>query len=153
MAAERSRIGGPSIGLNLVAMIDVTFLLLIYFLAATEFRSASEVLQVELPRRGASAAMVLQDDPLIVHVVSTGDGPRDLAVRLDNPWPQVDDAGGLLRFLRRSTARKGHDGGLFTIDHPVVIRPATGTRWEHAVEAFNAVLRAQFTNVTMGTPS
>ncbi|MHC4710088.1 MAG: ExbD/TolR family protein, partial [Planctomycetota bacterium] len=56
------------IGLNLPSMIDVVFLLLVYFMAATEFKLGEEIYRLDLPRRGAPAdPFVLPRDPL--HIV------------------------------------------------------------------------------------
>ena len=44
-------------------------------------------------------------------------------------------------------------GGLFEADHPIIIEPTGTTRWEHAMEAFNAAVRARYTNVTFAPPA
>ena len=41
-----------TIGLNLTSMIDVVFLLLIYFMVATEFRRAEASFPMDLPAEG-----------------------------------------------------------------------------------------------------
>ena len=40
-----------AMGLNLTSMIDVVFLLLIYFMVATEFKTAEESFPMDLPMR------------------------------------------------------------------------------------------------------
>ena len=65
--------GSPRIDLNLTAMIDVVFLLLVYFMAATEFKLGEEIYRLDLPQRGrASEPFELPRDPLRVVVASTG---------------------------------------------------------------------------------
>jgi hypothetical protein len=44
-------------------------------------------------------------------------------------------------------------GGMFEADHPIIIEPTATTRWEHAMEAFNAAVRARYTNVTFAPPA
>ncbi|MCZ6446340.1 MAG: biopolymer transporter ExbD, partial [Planctomycetota bacterium] len=52
---RRHRRSRARIGLNVTAMIDIVFLLLIYFLAATEFKLGEEVYRLDLPQRGLAA--------------------------------------------------------------------------------------------------
>ncbi|MHC4614422.1 MAG: ExbD/TolR family protein, partial [Planctomycetota bacterium] len=47
--AARRRQRQARIGLNLTAMIDVVFLLLVYFMAATEFKLGEEIYRLDLP--------------------------------------------------------------------------------------------------------
>jgi hypothetical protein len=41
---------------------------------------------------------------------------------------------------------------MFPADHPIIVQPARATRWEHAMEAFNAAARARYSNVTFAKP-
>jgi biopolymer transport protein ExbD len=139
------------IGLNLTAMIDVVFLLLVYFMAATEFKLGEEIFRLDLPRRGAPAdPFVLPRDPLRIVLVSTG--PVCL-IRLPGPFAQPASFQELFGFLRENRRALGVVGGLFEADHPIIIEPTGSTRWEHTMEAFNAAVRARYTNVTFAPPT
>ena len=56
MATSKPRssrsVRSSSIGVNLASMIDVVFLLLIYFMVATDFRPGEQVFRLDLPQRG-----------------------------------------------------------------------------------------------------
>ena len=52
---ERPRRQRARIALNLTAMIDVVFLLLIYFMVATEFKAGEEIFRLDLPERQAAS--------------------------------------------------------------------------------------------------
>lgn len=139
------------IGLNLTAMIDVVFLLLIYFMAATEFKQGEEIYRLDLPRRGAPAdPFVLPRDPLRIVLASTGPVCR---IRLPGPYAQPASFQALHGFLVENRRTAGTVGGLFEADHPIIIEPTGTTRWEHAMEAFNAAVRARYTNVTFAPPA
>ncbi len=145
----------PRITLNLTAMIDVTFLLLVYFMVATQFRLGEEVYRLDLPdRTGAAAAdpFELDDEPLRVKVASTGSGPGGYSLRLDGPYRQPETFGQLRIFLERRRIHPGGVGGLFMPDHPIIIEPTSTAQWQHALEAFNAAATAEYTNVTLGKP-
>ena len=133
-------------------MIDVTFLLLIYFMAATEFKLGEEIYRLDLPQRGASAdPFELPRDPLRIVVTSTATGDRALielpGLGGDDARPQSFET--LYGFLHENQRALG---GLFEADHPIIVEPTGSTRWEHAMEAFNAAARARYTNVTFAPP-
>ena len=141
-----------TIGLNLTSMIDVVFLLLIYFMVATEFRSAEASFPMDLPEERRNATVVLDEQPLVVLVESTGTLLSDIRLQLEGPWDPVDTLEGLRTFLKVNRADGFGSSGLFTPDHPILIRPSSNTRWEHAVAAYNAVVQARYANITLGSP-
>jgi len=144
--------GETRLSLNLTAMIDVVFLLLIYFVVATEFKLGEEIYRLDLPQRQPADAMrdpfELDEQPLRIHVQSTGVMDRAYMLRIDGPYEQPDSFSALTVFLEQRQINEQAAGGLFPPDHPIVIQPAGTTRWAHAVAAFNAVARAQYTNIT-----
>jgi biopolymer transport protein ExbD len=149
-ARQRRRRRQSRIGLNLTAMIDVVFLLLVYFMAATEFKLGEEVYRLDLPRRGIPAdPFSLPRDPLRIVLASTG---QACLIRLPGAHAQPESFQQLLAFLQENRRTEGVVGGLFEPDHPIVIEPSLTTRWEHAMEAFNAAVRARYTNITFAPP-
>jgi biopolymer transport protein ExbD len=132
-------------------MIDVVFLLLIYFMAATNFKLGEEVYRLDLPRRGAPTdPFVLPREPLRIVVSTIGPG---CLIRLPGSATQPESFPELYAFLIENRRSEGVVGGLFEADHPIVIEPTKTTRWEHAMEAFNAAARARYTNVTFASPT
>jgi biopolymer transport protein ExbD len=150
----------PTITLAMTSMIDVVFLLLIYFLVASDFRMGEEVYRLDLPSRegaGHSDPFKLDDEPLRIAVISTGLGPDMYRLRLDGPYPQPASFDELFQFLTNKqvnefTSGGGGGGALFQPHHPVIIQPTRLTRWDHAMEAFNAAARARYTNITFAKP-
>ena len=146
----------PRFTLNLTAMIDVTFLLLVYFMVATQFKLGEEVYRLDLPERQSSRQQLdpfeLDEEPLRVRVATTGYGSRAYRVRVDGPYDQPDTFTDLHDFLRHRQIRAGAPGGIFATDHPIIIEPTRTTKWQHAMEAFNAAARARYTNITFGRP-
>lgn len=155
-ARARRRREKPNIDLNLTSMIDVTFLLLVYFMVATQFRLGEEVYRLDLPDRQPSQSTAdpfeLDDEPLKVRVATTGIRPGDYRVRLEGPYPQPRTFGELEEYLVQQRIGDASPGGLFAADHPVVVLPSAETSWQHALEAFNAAVRADYSNVTLGAP-
>ncbi len=151
----RRRLGrGPAtIGLSLTAMIDVVFLLLVYFIASTEFRLGEEIYRLDLPQRGRPAdPYELPREPIRLSVASIGDGPNAYVIRLEPAGHQPTDFQELYEHLARNRRDETGLGGLFEPDHPILIEPAGNTRWEHTMGAFNAAARARYTNITFVEP-
>lgn len=58
--------------LNLTPMIDIVFLLLIFFMVGTKFSEVEQQFDVELPTASPMQTMTRQPDPLTVTVSQTG---------------------------------------------------------------------------------
>ena len=151
--SRRSR-RGARLGPNLTSMIDVVFLLLVYFMAATEFKLGEEIYRLDLPERGRAAdPFELPRDPLRVTVTTVGQD--EYVLRLSGPetaGPRPATFQELFVFLdgRRRSDRAA--GGVFEADHPIIVAPTGRTSWEHAMGVFNAVVRARYTNITFTAP-
>ncbi len=134
------------LSLNLTAMIDVVFLLLIYFLAATQFKIGEEVYRHDLPLRGVADPFELPRDPVRIAIATTARG--NALIRLAGAPGAPRTFSELTELLRENQRGEGAIGGLFETDHPIVVQPAPNTRWEHVMAAFNSAARARYTNIT-----
>jgi len=153
---RRRRRGRATIALNLTAMIDVTFLLLVYFMTATEFKLGEEIYRLDLPQRGRAEQrdpFELDEEPLRIAVATTGFGLRAYSLKIEGPYRQPRSFEELYEFLDRRRISKDAAGGLFQADHPIIIQPARTTTWQHAMEAFSAAARARYTNVAFAKPA
>lgn len=150
--AKASRRRGGGVSLQIAPMIDVVFLLLMYFMVATDFSPAEEVFRLDLPEQatGADDPLLLLEEPLRVRVVSAGAQGEDVRVTLEGPWDVAGPAERLRVFLIESLVPRGN---LFLSDHPIVIVPSPQVGWGHVVAVFNAAVAAGCTNVTLETPS
>lgn len=148
--------GAARLNVNLTSLIDVTFLLLIYFMVATSITLGEEVYRLDLPDRSGTGAasdpFKLDEDPLRIEVVSTGVGPAQYRLHVSGPHPQPATFDDLFSFLRAAQVSPNTTNGVFATDHPIIIQPSRTTRWDHAVEAFNAAAKAKYTNVTFAAP-
>ncbi len=141
--------------LNMTPMIDVVFLLLIYFLVATDFRGGEEIYRLDLPDRSGATAQSdpfdLEEEPL--RILVSGLEPTDARIRVEGPYEQPRSFDALHEFLNRRQINDVNPGGLFPASHPILIQPTGGAAWSVAVEAFNAAARAGYTNVTLEPPA
>ena len=58
--------------LNLTPMIDIVFLLIIFFMAGTKFSEIEQQFNIELPRSADLAPLSSAPDPIIVSVTQAG---------------------------------------------------------------------------------
>ena len=131
--------------LNLTPMIDVVFQLLIYFLLGTSFVVGEQSYRMDLPQRLGPAAVdpfELDEEPLLIEVSPRASGGP--AIHVPGPWKSPRTIEELRPFL---FSKRMDQGGLYTDDHPIRIRPAAGTTWGDAVEAFNAAFGAGFASI------
>jgi biopolymer transport protein ExbD len=126
---------------NLVPLIDVLFLLLLFFLLGTKFRQTEGDIPSTLPQ---AQSLVAPGElppllPLRIHVRTaekTGAIVYEIAGFSQNvAGPQ--QLYELLASRRRSTSD----------EVPVIISPGTDVPWGDVVETFNQAVRAKFRNI------
>jgi biopolymer transport protein ExbD len=136
--------------LNLTSMIDVIFQLLIYFVITASFSVGEGVITANLPEIGIGKAAEVEEPPkpkIRVRVSTRGLASYRLEVAGfgDQPASFKDLAAFLLRH------QKNPDKGLmgsYPPDTPVLIEPDSTVRWQHVVNAFNAAVKAKYTNIS-----
>ena len=123
---------GDSPEINLTALIDVVFLLLIFFMVSTTFEWRTE-LSIELPQ--ASAQEIARDDAVVDVVIDSGGSVQVEGRRLDDP------ATGILRHALASAARG--------LDTPQVVISADGqTPHQSVVKVMDAARQAGLYRLT-----
>jgi biopolymer transport protein ExbD len=125
--------------LRLTAMIDVCFLLLIYFITTSSFPLGEGVITAKFPYGPPpDAPPEPPHRPITIAISAVGESDYRLSVNggADSPRRM-----GQLRVL---LDRWRHT---FAADNPVVIRPQGRVRWQHVTNAFNAAVAAGYENV------
>ena len=144
MVVLRMTRGPAKIGLNLTSMIDVIFLLLIYFMCNTDFKVTEEIYRLDLPPRGHQGdPFTLQQEPLIISVTSA-----DSVYKIRLLGARLEKFEDLYALLDDQRITKSTVGGLYEADYPIIIEPGRTTTWEHTMDAFNAAARARYTNIS-----
>ncbi|MCC5829855.1 MAG: biopolymer transporter ExbD [Phycisphaeraceae bacterium] len=135
-ARQRNRPGvrSTSMQLNLTAMIDVVFQLLIYFIVTANFALDEGLLTAQLPERGQGVAATSEEARRIdIHITSFGAGdPLAYTIRVE---PGI---GRPRNFTELRTHLQQAKQGEYTEETPVIIHADATVRWQHVVNAFNA---------------
>lgn len=144
-AAQRAKQGRPAsrMALNLAPMIDVTFLLLIFFLVTTTFKRAEGVFASHLPKTAGRPTAALPISPIVVRIGRPDLAGDDYRIRIDNFTRAPQTFEELAQFLLDIQGNPGFDRKT-----PVVIFPAPHVRWDHVVNCWNAAVRARCQNIT-----
>ena len=114
-------------------MIDVTFLLLIYFLLSTTFRQAEGQLAGTLPGPPRPDPPAL---PISLQVHAVGDDCQSAVYSLEGDIEPLRSPQELVDALRARRPTRG--------DAIVVVQAGRAVRWRYIVEACNQAARANF---------
>jgi len=144
-ARRAARGRGLPFAVNLAPMIDVTFLLLIFFLVTTTFERAEGILASKLPEATGAPAVPLPLSPIVVRLTQTGPGGDDYAIDIDNVQSAPRDFEQLADFLRQLQQEPGFDD-----QTPMIIMADPKVRWDHVVNAWNAAVRRGYKNIAFG---
>ena len=133
--------------INLTSMIDIIFLLLIYFVITAVFTPGEGIITAKLPR-GTGTPEALQPLEQPIRVVVSAAGTTTYRLEIDGYVAPMD-----FRELFEQLSRLQYDPSRNLIDgthkpsDPVIIEPEGEVRWQHVVNAFNAAVRARYTNI------
>ena len=139
--------------LNLTSFLDVTFQLLIFFVLTASFVVGEGILPADLP---SGRAPVSTDDPeppsqpIIITLRSLG--ADEVSIQLEGLATPPVDFNEL--FLKLAGLQNGpsQPTAPFNADDPVIIQPDPNVPWNHVVNAFNAAIRAKYSNVNFAQP-
>jgi biopolymer transport protein ExbD len=125
-------------------MIDMIFLLLIFFLAAAKFRPNEDLLPLNPATAEGNKSSVTE--PLTVHIEQAADGCR---VRLAQETVTIENEtveqnlGGLLETLRDTLTRQKR-----LAKDPVEVVCEPDVKWEHLTRVYNVFFGMGLTDIT-----
>ena len=119
--------------LNLTSMLDMVFLLNIFFLVATTFSRGELEMEVKLPQADEVQSLLEPTGEIVVNVLK--DGTMSVKGR-------TMDLSEIERLLR--------EAGASNPDQPVIIRGDAEARHKAIVDIMNACVGAQITRVSIG---
>jgi len=130
--------------LQMVPMIDVVFLLLIFFLLSANFRSKEGFLPAELPRQ-ITHSRQMEMEPLLVRVLSQPDGSCRIQIGPEAALtiePEIETFEAVSRQLQKVLDNQGRH-----LDDPIKIVPAISTKWDHVVKTYDAIWQINAHNI------
>jgi biopolymer transport protein ExbD len=145
---RRSKGGAAAIALNITPMIDVIFQLLIYFIITASFAQDEGILTAKLPEGTGKAPVKPKtpERPIKIRLSSLSVA-TECRIELIGIGRNPRDFRELAQQLASIQYNSRNPGGSFKADNPVIIEPDGFVRWQHVVNAFNAAIKARYTNV------
>lgn len=127
------------VGFQIAPMVDVVFVLMLFFMASAGAQITQLELSVNLPSgRSASEASEVPTTPVTIDIRPDGSIVSD-GQPMDNPGSQD-----LPQLTARLTALVEQFGG----KDPVIIRPDPAARHQRVVDVLNAAAKANVSNLT-----
>jgi biopolymer transport protein ExbD len=145
-----SRLNGPrrfKAGLRMAPMIDMIFLLLIFFLVAAKWRPKEDFLPMQLATAGFSIQTAGKPEPLLIQISQGDTGCQvriGLSYAVDIP-AQNPQAG--LALLIEKTRQCLHEQKRYATD-PVEIICAPDVKWENLARIYNVFVGMGLTDIT-----
>ncbi|MGB0767201.1 MAG: biopolymer transporter ExbD [Phycisphaeraceae bacterium] len=134
--AAKAIVGGR-FELKLTSMIDVVFLLLVFFVVTATFTHDEGTLLATMPGEMDGESRI--HHPINVELTSADDG---ISYHLTVDGRSIESATALAQTLSDRVRR-----GQMAIDDPVQINPQGVVRWQHVVNVFNACVSAELERV------
>lgn len=137
---RKKGVGGEDMQLQMTSMIDVVFLLLIYFVITANFTIDEGTLVATMP--GNSSQDRPEDDldpPMNIELTSADDGVT-YAIVVNGE--RITNATALGVYLKNRVATAN-----MAKDDIVQIKPQGVVRWQHVVNVFNACVTAELESV------
>lgn len=126
--------GADELILNLTPMIDVIFLLLIFFMVATTFQDPEREMDVDLPEASSGSPLTEDQDDLIINILRDGS-----IVLFEKPTTRED----LVRILNQRAQQDP--------ETPVTIRGDRLVKHEAVVSVMDACGMAGLRQLSLGT--
>ena len=133
--------------LRMAPMIDMVFLLLIFFLVAAKWRPQEDFLPFQLSLAQAQEQSIGKPEPLMIHISATQTGcqvqiGQSDAVQIENQTIEVNLAVLMEKMKSSLLAQKR-----FATD-PIEIICEPEVKWEHLAKIYNMFFGAGLTDIT-----
>jgi len=133
--------------LRMAPMIDMIFLLLIFFLVAAKFRPQEDFLPFQLPVANAQNQTIGKPEPLTIHISSTNSGclvqiSQFQTVKIENANIEADLAVLMEKIRDCLLAQKRF------ADDPIEIICDADVKWQHLAKIYNLFYGAGLTDIT-----
>ena len=139
------------IGLRIAPLVDMIFLLLIFFLVAAKWRPKEDFLPLQLPVASAGTQTVVKPEPLVIQILATppGDGlgcqvqiGSSYAVDIPAQNPEQGLAV-LMEKIRQCLLEQKR----YASD-PIEITCAADVKWEYLAKIYNVLIGMGLTDIT-----
>ncbi|MBW8001038.1 MAG: hypothetical protein FVQ80_03345 [Planctomycetes bacterium] len=133
--------------LRMAPMIDIIFLLLIFFLVAAKWRPQESFLPFQLPTAQADMATIAKAEPLLVYIIATETGCKVSMGQTETIEIQDQSIEENLAALMEKMKNTMIEQKRYTSD-PVEIICQPDVKWEYVSKIYNVFFGAGLTDIT-----
>lgn len=133
--------------LRMAPMIDITFLLLIFFLVTAKFRPQEDILPMVLPSTSSQTQSLALIEPLVISLDSDSSG---LTVAISHQPALIinendidNDILAFLPYIKNVYEKQGR-----TANDPVELICSEDLKWNHLVKIYNLLFGLGITDIT-----
>jgi len=138
---------GRGFSLRMAPMIDMIFLLLIFFLVAANWRPEESFLPFRLPTARAQGQRIVKPEPLLIHIRATQTGcqvqiGQRCTVQIEDQAIEADLVVLMEEISRTLSVQKRYAGD------PIEIVCGPQVKWEHLAKMYNVFFGAGLSDIT-----
>lgn len=144
--AKKQRNSSDEMKINLTSMLDIVFLLIIFFLLVVNF-TAQDVPELEIPKPDVSQSYELDTERIIINVIPTeaeGTSAKEIIISGVQPIP-YSEVGKLTEYLKQAVDREGGDPEKVQVD----LRAGAHLAYDQIAPVINAVTQARIARINM----
>ncbi len=137
----------PRIGLRMAPMIDMIFLLLIFFLVAANYRPKEDYLPLQLATAAAGTQTLVKPEPLTFQILATDTGCRvQIGTSGTVDIASLNPEQGLAALIEK-TSQCLFEQKRYVSD-PIEITCEAGVKWDFVARIYNALYGMGLTDIT-----
>jgi biopolymer transport protein ExbD len=126
------------VGFQIAPMVDVVFVLMLFFMASAGSQIVENELNIKLPSGATASASTTPKTPIMIDISPDGQVVGN-NTSFGTPGGALDS---LVDWLKATQGFGGED--------PVIIRPNSETKHERIIDVLNACAKAGIKNLTFG---
>ncbi len=143
-----SRHRKKGISLGTTAMIDIIFLLLIFFLVAAKWQSQEKFLPFDMPTTSRIQA-VRPTEPLTIYITQPDDCLVQISHEITIAIGDSDKTGAILSLMSKINQVLRQQWRL--VSDPVKLACAEDVTWDNLAKIYNNLCKAGFTDITFAS--
>ena len=136
-----------SFALSLAPMIDLIFLLLIFFLVSSKWKPQENFLPLQMPAASAHEQSIGRPEPLLLHISAIKDGCQVQIGQLNSIQIKnqsiEEDLAGLLKEIRDCMLRQKR-----FVSDPVEVVCQPQVKWNYLAKIYNVLYGAGLSDIT-----
>jgi len=136
----RKRMTAPDVGFQMAPMVDILFLLLVFYMASTIFAQYETKLEITVPTADRGVRGIREAAEIVINIAATGENGAESAIYINDIEVSIARLQDLLGQIAQDYR-----------DQPVIIRADSETRHKYVVAVLDVCKKVDIWNVAFAT--